>query len=227
MTAILDGRGEDVQRRPKCIKGPPHPRRALVRIGGAKRDRTADLYNAIVALSQLSYGPKTSPGRAAGTGTLLIRRQPRNPLRGIQGKTGPPALVPLALLVLVDLLDHLGNIVLVLAELGGVFQHLFFLFLRASQAIARQLDIGNLDLGRRGLLGHRCRTAAARRLRCFRLIDRLAFRADDRILVQVIEAGAAIGALALRSPGLLHAALPPRNCGARSASAKKSGCQLP
>ena len=25
--------------------------------GGASRDRTADLYNAIVALSQLSYGP--------------------------------------------------------------------------------------------------------------------------------------------------------------------------
>ena len=28
--------------------------------GGARRDRTADLYNAIVALSQLSYGPKRS-----------------------------------------------------------------------------------------------------------------------------------------------------------------------
>ena len=27
-------------------------------LGGAKRDRTADLYNAIVALSQLSYGPE-------------------------------------------------------------------------------------------------------------------------------------------------------------------------
>ena len=27
------------------------------KIGGAKRDRTADLYNAIVALSQLSYSP--------------------------------------------------------------------------------------------------------------------------------------------------------------------------
>ena len=26
-------------------------------VGGARRDRTADLYNAIVALSQLSYGP--------------------------------------------------------------------------------------------------------------------------------------------------------------------------
>ena len=31
------------------------------RDGGARRDRTADLYNAIVALSQLSYGP--TPGR--------------------------------------------------------------------------------------------------------------------------------------------------------------------
>jgi hypothetical protein len=26
-------------------------------VGGAKEDRTPDLYNAIVALSQLSYGP--------------------------------------------------------------------------------------------------------------------------------------------------------------------------
>ncbi len=30
----------------------------LDRFGGAKRDRTVDLYNAIVALSQLSYGPE-------------------------------------------------------------------------------------------------------------------------------------------------------------------------
>ena len=29
-------------------------------VGGAKRDRTADLYNAIVALSQLSYSPPFS-----------------------------------------------------------------------------------------------------------------------------------------------------------------------
>ena len=29
----------------------------FTRSGGARRDRTADLYNAIVALSQLSYGP--------------------------------------------------------------------------------------------------------------------------------------------------------------------------
>ena len=30
----------------------------LTNFGGAGRDRTDDLYNAIVALSQLSYGPK-------------------------------------------------------------------------------------------------------------------------------------------------------------------------
>jgi hypothetical protein len=31
--------------------------------GGARRDRTVDLYNAIVALSQLSYGPEIfAPG---------------------------------------------------------------------------------------------------------------------------------------------------------------------
>ena len=30
--------------------------------GGASRDRTGDLYNAIVALSQLSYGPVTTVG---------------------------------------------------------------------------------------------------------------------------------------------------------------------
>ncbi len=37
-------------------------RQALVRSGGAKRDRTADLLNAIQALSQLSYGPVRRSG---------------------------------------------------------------------------------------------------------------------------------------------------------------------
>ena len=35
----------------------------LMLIGGANRDRTGDLYNAIVALSQLSYGPSAVPAR--------------------------------------------------------------------------------------------------------------------------------------------------------------------
>ncbi len=32
-------------------------REAITNLGGANRDRTDDLYNAIVALSQLSYSP--------------------------------------------------------------------------------------------------------------------------------------------------------------------------
>ena len=86
----------------------------------------------------------------------------------------------------------------------------------------RQLDIGNLGLRRHGLLGHRGRAATARGLRRFRLIDRLALRTDDWILVQVIETSAAIGALALRSPGLLRHAEPPPSKGRQ-----KSGWQLP
>ena len=34
------------------------PRELQTQPGGASRDRTGDLYNAIVALSQLSYGPE-------------------------------------------------------------------------------------------------------------------------------------------------------------------------
>jgi hypothetical protein len=32
--------------------------------GGAERDRTVDLLNAIQALSQLSYGPRRLPGKS-------------------------------------------------------------------------------------------------------------------------------------------------------------------
>ena len=41
------------------------------RYGGAKRDRTADLYNAIVALSQLSYSPNVRFNHSYG----ISRRQ--------------------------------------------------------------------------------------------------------------------------------------------------------
>src|SRR4029077_14963252 len=57
------GDGEDCQRcREK--KGPARRAGPFFDIGGAKRDRTVDLYNAIVALSQLSYGPETFLGGA-------------------------------------------------------------------------------------------------------------------------------------------------------------------
>jgi hypothetical protein len=46
-----------VQKRKKARPFPAEP--CLFLYGGAKRDRTADLRNAIAALSQLSYGPET------------------------------------------------------------------------------------------------------------------------------------------------------------------------
>jgi hypothetical protein len=42
--------------------------------GGASRDRTGDLYNAIVALSQLSYGPATGKTRILGSDRELVKR---------------------------------------------------------------------------------------------------------------------------------------------------------
>ena len=47
-------------------KGPAVAGQALDLVGGAKGDRTPDLYNAIVALSQLSYGPEVLGKRARG-----------------------------------------------------------------------------------------------------------------------------------------------------------------
>ena len=44
--------------------------------GGARRDRTADLYNAIVALSQLSYGPVQSSGGRVDKGRAGVNIEP-------------------------------------------------------------------------------------------------------------------------------------------------------
>ncbi len=68
-----------------------------VTIGGARRDRTADLYNAIVALSQLSYGPtRWQPQSLAallGQGQALIR--PPTRMRRLEGDAGSrPACRP-------------------------------------------------------------------------------------------------------------------------------------
>ena len=53
----------------------------MVGFGGASRDRTGDLYNAIVALSQLSYGPTrlSGPHTTARAGPLqvAVKAKPR------------------------------------------------------------------------------------------------------------------------------------------------------
>ena len=41
-------------------------------VGGAEGNRTPDLYNAIVALSQLSYGPSEEVMRRSGAGIAPI-----------------------------------------------------------------------------------------------------------------------------------------------------------
>src|SRR5438876_9471613 len=57
-------------------KGLAAASQALPFIGGANRDRTGDLYNAIVALSQLSYGPVPplpNPVPPAGQGRVRAK----------------------------------------------------------------------------------------------------------------------------------------------------------
>src|SRR5215469_327862 len=84
--------------------------------GGANRDRTGDLYNAIVALSQLSYGPGIeSAPRKVG------RCARRGKWKNFWGR-------PSVLLVL-DVFDDLGHIVLVFAELGSVLEQFLVLLL--------------------------------------------------------------------------------------------------
>src|SRR5215468_10983452 len=58
------------------MKGLALPGQALHLIGGANRDRTGDLYNAIVALSQLSYGPRIE--RGGEIRNIEARRQAEN-----------------------------------------------------------------------------------------------------------------------------------------------------
>ena len=58
---------------------PPNKFSELWKGGGANRDRTDDLYNAIVALSQLSYGPLTMPPYRV----LVLYRQPAADARKI------------------------------------------------------------------------------------------------------------------------------------------------
>src|SRR3954453_11006483 len=85
--------------------------------GGPKRDRTADLHNAIVALSQLSYGPelKLRPrldrGRKSGWKLEATRRHfKRNQYRGWK-RSAFSALVGF---------DGFRNVLVVLAELRGI-----------------------------------------------------------------------------------------------------------
>src|SRR5262249_56955341 len=133
--------------------------------GGASRNRTDDLYNAIVALSQLSYDP-----RGAAPAPIVTQLPPfagagkYRPGRVEASGNRPPGS---ALLLVLDVLDHLGHVVLVLAELGGVLDQLLLLLLALAFGgglalfgglglLALDLDFGLFGHDRRDLLlGHR------------------------------------------------------------------------
>ena len=80
---------------PERNKGLAAVSQALGETGGAGRDRTDDLYNAIVALSQLSYGPTVScPLRVAARGRAAAGGgQGARPKAGHRSRvrTGSPA----------------------------------------------------------------------------------------------------------------------------------------
>src|SRR5450631_4456145 len=79
-----------------CVAAPRVARRA--KRGGARRDRTADLLHAMQALSQLSYGPLTSPA-------CLGDSRGENP----EHSSGPIS----SLLVAADVADDVGDVIVV------------------------------------------------------------------------------------------------------------------
>src|SRR3954463_13165622 len=123
--------------------------------------------------------------------------------------------LPRLAFLVVDIVDDLGHVVLVLAELGRILDELLVLFLLALArlgllALGRLglLGLGNLgllDLGRLDflLLGHG-RPRAARLQDGFRIVDGAAFRAGDGVAVQIIERRATAVTDALCTPFGLH-----------------------
>src|SRR5581483_7935371 len=130
-------------------RGQRLPAGPFASIGGAKGDRTPDLYNAIVALSQLSYGPETPGGR---------RYKSRS------ARWQPQLAIAFALVVLDLDLDLLGLI----AQIVGILQRLVVGLqigrlllergvLHLLVLLQRQLRRRRSSSGRRG----GCRRAAA------------------------------------------------------------------
>src|ERR1051326_2503910 len=139
-------------------------------------------------------------------------RSKRKNARGVTAAKPPSALL------LLDVVDDLGHVVLVLAEFGGVFDQLFvlFRFLQRSPLLlflVRTLElfrfkIGIQLLGAHGLellLDRRGGARAPRAQERLGIEGRRTFRADDRVAQQIVVARAAARADALGSPfGFRH-----------------------
>src|SRR6516225_8017621 len=103
------------------------------------------------------------------------------------------ALEPSApsVILLLDVLDHFGHIVLILAELGGILKE--FLGLELGIEL---LGSDGLDL----LLDRRDGTGATRFQKCLRVIGRATFRADHRLAQQIVVTSPAARTNSLGAP---------------------------
>src|ERR1700733_14112633 len=90
------------------------------------RNRTADLYNAIVALYQLSYDPEPF-GRARHAALDWVGETIARPIPA-QGKNASAWKRALSFFLFIDILDDFGHVVLVLAEFRGILDQVLVLF---------------------------------------------------------------------------------------------------
>src|SRR6516164_3054851 len=125
----------------------------------------------------------------------------------------PELAAPASVFLLLDVLDHLGHIVLILAELGGILKELLVLlfgFLDRNRFVFLLHDVGllGLELGVEFprsnrielLLSRRDRTGATRFQKRFRVIRRATFRADHGLAQQIVVTGSAARTNSLGAP---------------------------
>ena len=203
----------------------PGFRRVWRRGGGAERDRTADLVNAIHALSQLSYGPlflgrpacDRSPVRCLSIRRAAVAQARRGtPARGQLRRTrgahafraqccssgsatGPPMMPDMS----APSSSSSSRKVSSSSPAAGSSSPSMAASPRRPRPPARP-RAWRPRPGKGGLLGRlarlllppRAAAAAAIGGRDRKLVDGLADRADDRVAVEVVEAGAAFRVLA-------------------------------
>ena len=176
------------------------------KFGGARRDRTADLLNAIQALSQLSYGPTLVRGVGMNRGNSRRRSSARLYSR-LVGRTQASSSSSMSPSIRSEtssspsssssrkfVVRHVLGDVDVLVDRKILFGLARLDFLERHQFRPRRLDLGLVVVGHdRRAGGDRRRDTAERR----GLEDGAAFRAGRRVLVEVVEFCAAAHALAL------------------------------
>src|SRR6516164_1391178 len=132
---------------------------------------------------------------------------------GSKRKIAVPELPAASVLLLLDILDHLGHIVLILAELGGILKEflvLLFGFFERNRLLFLIHDVGLLGLelgiellcsnGLKLLLNRRDGTGTTRFQKRLRVIGRATFRADHGFAQQIVVPDSAARTNSLGAP---------------------------